>query len=101
MRTRGALLTFRRKAEVAAALKTLAEQAVGFGRLHSSVDSLLHEAELFQLGSRVEPVPAVAPRRLYEPVAIFPVANCRGRDRQHALNGADAVHGKIGLRHED
>ena len=90
-----------RRTQVATVLEPLAEQPVGLGGLQPLVESLLDEAEVLDLGARVEPVAAAAPFGGHERVALFPVADGRGRNAEHALHGADAVDGGLGGHDEE
>jgi hypothetical protein len=71
---------------------------MGLGRLQPSIEPLLDEAELLDLGAGVEPMAPLTPLRLHESIALLPVTHRRSRDPQHPLHGADAVDGKIRLR---
>jgi hypothetical protein len=74
---------------------------MGLGWLKPSIESLLDEAELLDLSACVEPMAAVAALGLHEPIALFPVSDRRGRDVEHALDGANAVDREIALLHDD
>src|SRR5689334_3402743 len=73
---------------------------MGLGWLEPSSESLLNEAELLDLFAGVKPVAAVAAFGRHEAVAVLPVADRRGWNVEHALNGANAVNRKVTLPHE-
>ena len=70
-------------------------------RLDPAVDLILDEAELLDLGTGVEAVAAGAPLGLHEAVALLPIADRSGADAQHALDGANAIDGKVPVRQEE
>ena len=74
---------------------------MGLGGLQPRVELLLNEAELLDLLTAVEAMSAGAPLRLHESVALFPVADGRGRDTEHALDCANAVDGRVRSRQGD